>query len=100
ANAGIAHEERIVLLPAAEDLNGAVDFSLAANERINLAFSGFSVQVDAIGFQRIGIALLLAAAIGALAFAAGTGLLFLVNATHGTGLTHPGPLGNAVGNIV
>ena len=101
AHAGIAHEERVVLLPAAEDLDGAVDFVFAANERIDLALGGFLVEVDAIGFKRIGIALLLGAAIGAFAFAAaGAGLLVLVNAAHGTGFIHPCPLGNAVGNVI
>ena len=101
ADAGIAHEQRVVLLAAAEDLDGAVDFGLAANQRIDLALGGFLVEVDAIGFERIGIALLLGAAIGTFALAAASaGLLVLVDAAHGPGFRQPCPLGNAVGNVV
>ena len=37
ADAGVADQQRIVLLPAAEDLDGAADFGVAADQRIDLA---------------------------------------------------------------
>ncbi len=37
ADAGIAHEQRIVLLAAAQDLDGALDLALAADQRIDAA---------------------------------------------------------------
>ena len=54
AHAGIAHEERVVLVPAAEDLDRALDFRLAADQRIDAALARLVVQVDAIGFERVG----------------------------------------------
>src|SRR5207253_8580383 len=63
--------ERVVLLPPAENLNGAVDFLLAADQRIDLAVLRLLVEVDAISFQRIALFLRLAvaAAIAALGVA-------------------------------
>ena len=37
AHAGIAHEQRIVLLAAAENLDGALDFGVAADQGIDPA---------------------------------------------------------------
>ena len=37
ADAGLADEQRIVLLPAAQHLDGAVDLGVAADQRIDLA---------------------------------------------------------------
>ena len=54
ADAGIAHEQRIVLLAAAENLDRALDFRLAADQRIDAARLGLLVQIDAIGFERLG----------------------------------------------
>ncbi len=54
ADAGIADEERIVLLAAAENLDGAFDFGGAPDQRIDLAGLGLLVEVDAIGLQRLG----------------------------------------------
>ncbi len=51
ADAGIAHEQRIVLLPAAENLDRALDFGLAADQRIDAALLGLLVQIDAISFR-------------------------------------------------
>ena len=64
ADAGLADEQRIVLLPAAQHLDGAVDLGLAADQRIDLAFARFLVEVDAIGFERIAFLLLLVAGLG------------------------------------
>ena len=57
ADAGIADEERVVLLAAAEDLDGALNLGLAADQRVDLALLGLLVQVDAVGVE--GVALLL-----------------------------------------
>ena len=53
ADAGIADEQRIVLLPAAEDLDRALDFRLAPDQRIDAALCGLVVEIDAIGFERV-----------------------------------------------
>jgi len=53
ADAGFADEERIVLLPPAQHLNGAVDLGLAADQRIDLALARLLVEVDAIGVERV-----------------------------------------------
>ena len=66
ADAGIADEQRIVLLAAAQDLDGAVDFGEAADQRIDAARLGLLVQVDAIGFERLGALLVLGLALFAL----------------------------------
>ena len=88
AHAGIAHEQGIVLLAAAENLDGALDFGGAADQGIDLAGLGLLVEVDAIGFQRLGALLG-----GLLAF------LFLVGAAHRLGLAHARALGDAVADI-
>ena len=51
ADARIADQQRIVLLPAAQHLDGALDFGLAADQRIDAPFSRLPVEVDAISFQ-------------------------------------------------
>ena len=51
ADAGIADEQRVVLLPAAEDLDGALHLGLAADQRIDLAVRRLLVEVDAIGLE-------------------------------------------------
>ena len=53
ADAGIADEQRVVLLPAAQDLNRALDFLVAPDQRVDLAVFGLEVEVDAVGFQRL-----------------------------------------------
>ena len=45
ADAGIAHEQRIVLLAAAQDLDGALDFRRAADQGIDLADLAFSLRL-------------------------------------------------------
>ena len=95
ANAGIAHKQRIVLRTPAQDLNGAVDFILAANERINLAFSRFLVEVYAVGLKRITIAFFLGAHFGRITITTAR-LLILVNTAHRPRLAMARALGNAV----
>jgi len=53
ANAGIAHEQRVVLAAAAEDLDRALNFRVAADERVDLALARLLVEVDAIGLERL-----------------------------------------------
>ena len=51
ADARIADQQRIVLLPAAQHLDGALDFSLAADEWIDAPLPRLPIEVDAISFQ-------------------------------------------------
>ena len=37
ADAGVADEQRIVLLPPAQHLDGAIDLGVAADQRVDLA---------------------------------------------------------------
>ena len=67
ADAGFADIERIVLLPPAQHLDGAVDLGLAADQRIDLAVLGLLVEVDAIGLERVALLLRLAVAAAAIA---------------------------------
>ena len=90
ADAGIADEERIVLVPAAKDLDRALDFRLTSDERIDAALARLVVEIDAIGFERVGALLddLL-------------GILFLlVGAAHRLGLAHARALGDAVTHVI
>ena len=73
ADAGIADEQRIVLLPAAQHLDGAADLGLAADQRIDLALARLLVEVDAIGFERVALLL---------GVVAGLGVGLLVDAAH------------------
>src|SRR5215475_3902209 len=43
ADAGIAYEQRIVLLPPAKHLDGAIDLGIAPNQRINFAVFGLLI---------------------------------------------------------
>ena len=45
ADAGLADQQRVVLAPAAEDLNDTLDLVLAADQRIDLAVAGELVEV-------------------------------------------------------
>ena len=97
ADAGIAHVERIVLGPAAQHLDGAVDLGMAPDERIDAPVLGLLVQVDAIGLQ--GIGRLLAGTF--ILFARGLGvcvaLLGTARRTHRRGA---GPLADPVRDVV
>ncbi len=74
ADARLAHVQGIVLAPAAQDLDGAFDLELAADQRIDLALARRLVQVGRIFLQRIAAAVALALGVGGgaaiLAFAA------------------------------
>jgi hypothetical protein len=91
SHAGIADEQRVVLLPPAEDLDGAVDLGIAADQRIDLSLAGFLVEIHAVGIE--GIALLL----GVIA-RLGVGLV--LRTPYWTGLGHAGALGDAVTDVV
>ena len=89
ADTRITHEQRIVLLAAAKNLNGAVHFGGAADQRIHPARLGFLIQVDAIGFQRLRPLL-----VGLFGF------LFLIGgAARRLGCGHTRALGDAVADI-
>ena len=64
ADAGIADEERIVLLAAAQHLDGAADLGVAADQRVDLALFRLLVEIDAIGVERVALLLRLVAALG------------------------------------
>ena len=51
AHAGFADQAGVVFLPAAKDLQGAVDFAVAANDVVGLAVAGFLGQVFTVGIQ-------------------------------------------------
>ena len=89
ADAGVTHVQRVVLGTAAEDLNGALDLLLAADERIDLAVLGLLVEIDAVGGQR------LAALLDHL-----LRLAFRLGAVNGLALGGGSTLGDAVGDVV
>ena len=91
ADAGIADEQRIVLLAPAQHLDGAHHLGLAADQRIDAAVLGLLVEVDAVGVERVLRLLLLVALLGA---------ALLVDAAHVPRLGHAGPLGDAVADVL
>ena len=91
ADAGFADEQRIVLLPPAQHLDGAADLGVAADQRIDLAFARLLVEIDAIGVERIALLLRLVAG-----FAVG----LFVGAAHRPRLGHARALGNAVADVI
>ena len=54
AHAGFTHQQRVVLAAAAQDLDDALDFILAPDQRVDLAFFGQLVQVLGELLQRRG----------------------------------------------
>ena len=92
ADARIAHEQRVVLLAAAQHLDRAQHLSLAPDQRVDAAVLGLLVEVDAIGVERV-LRLLLAVL-------APVRALVLVDAAHVLGLRHAGPLGDAVADVL
>ena len=53
ANARITDIERVVLGPAAQHLNGAVDLAVAADQRVDAAGGGLRHQIDGIEAERV-----------------------------------------------
>ena len=99
ADTRVAHEQRIVLLATAQDLDGPAHLGLTPDQRIDLALASLLVEVDAIEIERIALALLLGAAL-IIVLRIGSTLLVLVDAPHRTGFRQTSPLGDAVGNVV
>jgi len=52
AHARLAHEQRIVLAPAAQRLDDALDLALAADQRIDLADQRLRVEVERVRLER------------------------------------------------
>ena len=91
ADAGFADEQRVVLLAPAQHLNGAVDLGIAADHRVDLAVARLLVEVDAVGVERLALLLGILVALG---------LGLLVDAAHRPRFRDPGPLGDAVADVV
>ena len=91
ADAGFADEQRIVLLPAAQHLDGAVDLGIASDHRIDLAVARLLVEVDAVGIERLALLLGILVALG---------LGLFVDAAHRARFRYPGPLGDAVADVI
>ena len=90
ADAGVADQQRIVLGPAAQDLDRAFDLGLAADQGIDLALARLLIEVDAIGLQRLAALFDRRLVFG----------LLRRGALGGTGLAGAGLLGDAVGDEV
>src|SRR6202035_1966208 len=86
ADAGITDEERVVLLAAAEHLDGARDLLVAADQRVDATLLRLVVQIDAVGLERVGLLL------AAIAVAPFHCRRILVNATNRARLCHAGAL--------
>ena len=93
ADARITDEQRIILLPAAKNLDRPADFGIATDQRVNLTFFCLFVEVDAVGIERIG--LFLAPFLASLG-----GRRLVVNAAHRPALRHAGALGDTVADVV
>ncbi len=92
ADAGIAHEQRVVLLPAAQHLDRALDLRGASDQGVDATRARLLIEVDAIDLERVGATLLLVGAVDR------GGIL--VDAADGAGLGHARPLGDAVADVV
>src|SRR6185437_213664 len=92
ADPRFADIKRVVLRPAAEDLDRAVDLGLAPDEGVDLAGLGLFVEVDAIGVERVVLPLL--------ALFATAAAFLLVGALYAAGLGAAGRLGDAVRDVV
>src|ERR1700719_363072 len=90
-HARIADEQRVVLLAPAQDLNGAVDLLVAADQRIDLAVARLLVEIYTVIVERIALLL---------RFLAGFLLGFFVDAAGRARFGEPGPLGDAVTDVV
>ena len=91
ADTGLADEQRVVLLPAAQHLDGAVDFGITSDHRIDLAVARLLVEVDAIGLERLALLLGIVVALG---------LGLFVDAANRPRFGDAGPLGDAVADII
>ena len=90
ANAGIAHQKRVVLAATAQNLDAALHFVLTPDQRIDAAFARLFVQIDAIRRQRIVFLLGALAQLGSV----------LVGAPCRSRFGFAGLLGDAVGDVI
>ena len=89
ADTGITDEQRIVFVPAAQNLNGPLDFSVPPDQRINAAVQRLLVQIHAIDVQRL------------VGFAGHLfGRHFFFGAMNGLRLRMSRHLGDTMGNVV
>jgi hypothetical protein len=67
AHAGFAHQQRVVLAPAAQHLDDTLDLVLAADQRVDLAVAGLLVQVlrELVQRRALGVTALFLLAFGA-----------------------------------
>src|SRR3569623_1556037 len=91
ADAGFADEQRIVLLAAAQHLNGAVDLSSPPDHRIDLAVARLLVEVDAIGLERLALLLGVLATLG---------VGVVIDTAHGPRFRDAGALGDTMADVV
>ena len=92
ADARVADQQRVVLGPAAQDLDRPLDLAEAADQGVDLAVARLLVEVDAIGLQRLSARLGGGGVLGVLGRTAGLGR---------TGLARTARLlGDAVGDVV
>ncbi len=98
ADAGVADQQRVVLLPAAEHLDGALDLGLAADQRIDPPVPRLAVEIDAIGVERAFLLLGIPAVLRILRLAR-LGLL-VGAARQARGVGKAGALGDAVADVV
>ena len=61
-HARLTHQQRVVFAATAQDLNHALDFVFATDQRVNLAVFGQLIQIDGVLLQRRSFFILLAAA--------------------------------------
>ncbi len=98
ADAGIADQQRIVLLAPAENLDRALHLGLAADQRIDPAVPGLLVQVDAIGVESAFLFLALGGLLRLLRLARFG--IFVGAARRARGVGQAGALGDAVADVV
>ena len=69
ADPGLADEQRVVLAPPAQDLDGALDLALAADQRVDLAATRLVVEIARIGLEGAFLATLAALRVAGTCFA-------------------------------
>ncbi len=97
ADTRLAHQQRIVLLAAAEHLDRALDLGLAANQRIDFALARLFVKIDAIGVERLALLFRAIGLFAALPALIGT---FRIGFALGGCAGHSGTLCDAMGDII
>src|ERR1700683_107749 len=97
ADAGLADQQRIVLLAPAQDLDRALHLGLAADQRIDLPILRLLVEVYAISIERCFLFLLLRPFL--LVFRVARFVVVLGAARRLGGIRHARPLGDAVADV-